>query len=151
VDPGGRAEGAPDRPLEPLLEGRTRPCLFDRLGFGLGQVARDEGGEVKPLEHDPFGHAWPTLYIRGSEGLLKNVNRVFEASGGQLEYVGEWHSHPDGCPTLPSGDDLKVFSWLTEHMSDAGLPALMAIVGDRRGSSWYLGEMLTTGGWGVIA
>ena len=70
---------------------------------------------------------------------------------GQLEYVGEWHSHPDGCPTLPSEDDLKVFLWQTEHMTDAGLPALMAILGDRGGSSWYLGEMLTTGGWGVNA
>ena len=97
----------------------------------------------------PDSKEWPTLYIRGSEGLLKNVNRLLEASGGQLEYVGEWHSHPDACPTLPSGDDLKVFTWLTEHMSDAGLPALMAIVGERRGSSWYLGEMLTAGGWGV--
>ncbi|MCI0461247.1 MAG: Mov34/MPN/PAD-1 family protein [Gemmataceae bacterium] len=99
----------------------------------------------------PDSKEWPTLYIRGSEGLLKNVNQIFEASGGQLEYVGEWHSHPDDCPTLPSEDDLKVFTWLTEHMSDAGLPALMAIVGDRSGSSWYLGEMLRTGGWGVTA
>lgn len=96
----------------------------------------------------PDSKEWPTLDIRGSEGLLKNVNQIFEASGGQVEYVGEWHSHPDGCQTLPSGDDLKVFTWLTEHMSDAGLPALMAIVGDRGGASWYLGEMLTTGGWG---
>jgi integrative and conjugative element protein (TIGR02256 family) len=97
----------------------------------------------------PDSKEWPTLYIRGSEGLLKNVNEIYDASGGQLEYVGEWHSHPDGCPTLPSSDDMKVFTWLTEHMSDAGLPALMAIVGDSGGSSWYLGEMLSTGGWGV--
>jgi hypothetical protein len=99
----------------------------------------------------PDSQEWPTLYIRGSEGLLKNVNEISVASGGQLGYVGEWHSHPDGCPTLPSGDDIKVFAWLTEHMSDAGLPVLMAIIGDRSGSNWYLGEMLRTGGWGVEA
>jgi integrative and conjugative element protein (TIGR02256 family) len=104
---------------------------------------------LETIPSPPDSKEWPTLYIRGSEGLLKNVNEIFDASGGQLEYVGEWHSHPDRCPTLPSGDDLKVFTWLTEHMSDAGLPALMAIVGERGGSSWFLGEMLPTGGWDV--
>jgi hypothetical protein len=91
---------------------------------------------------------WPTLYIRGSEGLLTQVQAVGDRTAGQLEYVGEWHSHPDGCATLPSNDDLLVFSWLTQHMSVAGLPALMAIVGGE-GSSWYLGEMLRSGGWGL--
>lgn len=99
----------------------------------------------------PDSAEWPTVYIRGSEGLLARVQELSGASGGQLEYIGEWHSHPDGCPTLPSSDDLKVFTWLTEHLAVAGLPALMAIVGDRGSSSWYLGEMLQTGGWGVTA
>jgi hypothetical protein len=99
----------------------------------------------------PDSKEWPTLYIRGSEGLLRRVSEIRDGSGGQLEYVGEWHSHPDGCPTLPSEDDLKVFLWLTEHMSDAGLPALMAITGDGAGSRWYLGQMLPTSGWGVKA
>ncbi len=97
----------------------------------------------------PDSKEWPTLYIRGSEGLQKTLSETFTASGGQIEYVGEWHSHPNHCSTLPSEDDLKVFTWLTEHMSDAGLPALMAIVGEHAGSSWFLGEMLMTGGWGV--
>ena len=71
------------------------------------------------------------------------------AAGGQLAYVGEWHSHPDGCATLPSSDDLQVFAWLTEHMATDSRPALMAIVGEKRVSSWYLGEMLKAGGWNI--
>jgi hypothetical protein len=105
---------------------------------------------VDTVPSPPDSAEWPTLYIRGSEGLLTRVQELSGASGGQLEYVGEWHSHPDGCATLPSIDDLKVFGWLTEHLAVAGLPALMAIVGDNGSSSWYLGEMLPTGGWGVI-
>lgn len=104
---------------------------------------------VDTIPSPPDSAEWPTLYIRGSDGLLSRVQELSAKSGGQLEYVGEWHSHPDGCPTLPSGDDLQVFSWLTEHLSLAGLPALMAIVGEGASSSWYLGEMLATGGWGV--
>jgi membrane protein YqaA with SNARE-associated domain len=50
---------------------------------------------------------------------------------------------------LPSDDDLLVFSWLTENMTNAGLPALMAIVGQGGITAWFLGQMLKTGGWEV--
>jgi proteasome lid subunit RPN8/RPN11 len=78
---------------------------------------------------------WPTVYIRGKNGLRAQVDRVTAVTGGQLEYVGEWHSHPDGCSCLPSDDDAKVFAWLTEHLADAGRPALMAIVGQNHASA----------------
>lgn len=104
---------------------------------------------VDTIPSPPDSAEWPTLYIRGSEGLLAEIRGVSDRTGGQLEYVGEWHSHPDGCPTLPSNDDLLVFTWLTEHMAVAGLPALMAIVGQHGSSSWYVGEMVRTGGWAV--
>lgn len=101
---------------------------------------------VDTIPSPPDSKEWPTLYIRGSEGLAKEVERVTAVTDGQLEYVGEWHSHPDGCPCLPSDDDLKVFAWLTENMDDAGLPSLMGIAGEGR-VAWYLGEMSKYGGW----
>lgn len=104
---------------------------------------------VDTIPSPPDSAEWPTLYIRGSEGLLAQVQAVSDRTGGQLEYVGEWHSHPNGCPTLPSNDDLLVFAWLTEHLSVAGLPTLMAIVGQQCSSSWFVGEMVRTGGWAV--
>jgi hypothetical protein len=104
---------------------------------------------VDTIPSPPDSAEWPTLYIRGSEGLLTQVQAVGDRTGGQLEYVGEWHSHPDDCPTLPSNDDLLVFAWLTEHLAVAGLPALMAIVGQQGSSSWFVGEMVRTGGWAV--
>jgi hypothetical protein len=104
---------------------------------------------VDTIPSPPDSEEWPTLYIRGSEGLLPLVNEFSNRTAGQLEYVGEWHSHPDGCSTLPSSDDVKVFAWLTEHLASAGLPALMAIVGEQQLSNWYLGHMYTTGGWSV--
>jgi hypothetical protein len=67
-----------------------------------------------------------------------------ELTLGMLQYVGEWHSHPDGCSTNPSNDDLKVFSWLTEHMIGDGLPAVMAIVGEAGDISWFVGSMAPT-------
>lgn len=101
---------------------------------------------VDTIPSPPDSKEWPTLYIRGSKGLAREVKRITTVTDGQLEYVGEWHSHPDGCPCLPSEDDLKVFAWLTQNMDDAGLPSLMGIAGEGR-AAWYLGEMHRSGGW----
>jgi integrative and conjugative element protein (TIGR02256 family) len=96
----------------------------------------------------PDSVEWPTLYIRGCEGLPAAVASAAARTGRQLEYIGEWHSHPDRCSTRPSDDDLQVFAWLTERMAVEGLPALMAIAGGRD-FSWYLGEMRSDAGWSV--
>jgi len=119
--------------------------------IGVYDMQRQVIYVVDTIPSPPDSAEWPTLYIRGSEGLLPRIHELSDRSGGQLEYVGEWHSHPNGISTFPSSDDIQVFSWLTEHLSVAGLPALMAIVGQNVSSSWYLGQMLTTGGWGVEA
>ncbi|MFL5330478.1 MAG: Mov34/MPN/PAD-1 family protein [Gemmataceae bacterium] len=102
---------------------------------------------VDTIPSPPDSEEWPTLYIRGSDGLRESVARVTATTAGQLEYVGEWHSHPDGCSCLPSRDDMKVFSWMTDRMSAAGLPALMAIVGEQSASSWFIARMNQDGGW----
>lgn len=143
-----------------ILDGK----LLDRLAtLRQGKLPNETGGVlighydlnrktiyvVDTIPSPPDSAEWPSLYIRGSEGLLAQVQAVGDRTGGQLEYVGEWHSHPDGCPTLPSDDDLLVFAWLTEHLAVAGLPALMAIVGQQGSSSWFVGEMVRTGGWAV--
>jgi integrative and conjugative element protein (TIGR02256 family) len=95
---------------------------------------------VDTIPSPPDSKEWPTLYIRGSEMLQKEVEHACAASGGNLEYVGEWHSHPKRLSCEPSNDDLKVFAWLTTHMDEEGLPALMSIVGDH-GPVFFLGEM----------
>jgi len=52
-------------------------------------------------------------------------------------------------PAHSAGDDILVFAWLTERMDDGGLPALMAIVGQENGSSWYFGEISPEAAWAV--
>lgn len=102
---------------------------------------------VDTIPSPPDSEEWPTLYIRGNAGLLAQVEHVRHTTDEQLEYIGEWHSHPDGYPCAPSDDDLRVFSWLTENLADAGLPALMSIAGEGDVTAWFFGEMQRTGGW----
>ena len=96
---------------------------------------------VDTIPSPPDSEEWPTLYIRGCRGLKAKIDEVADRTDGMLEYIGEWHSHPRGCPTSPSTDDLQVFAWLTELMNVEGLPALMVIVGDQGNSSCFIGRM----------
>jgi len=74
---------------------------------------------------------WPTGYIRGCEGLVNAVNTVQKMSLGHFQYIGEWHSHPDGASTKPSATDQKAMEYFKEHMDKACLPTLMLIVGEK--------------------
>jgi integrative and conjugative element protein (TIGR02256 family) len=71
-----------------------------------------------------------TAFIRGSKDLSRWIADTSRITGRSVEYVGEWHSHPNGYPTSPSDDDRKVFHWIEEHLSIDGLPPAMLIVGD---------------------
>ncbi len=140
-----------DALLERLQDLRSSKLPNETGGVLLGVYDLDRKTiyVVDTIPSPPDSEEWPTLYIRGSEGLLEEVQNVAKRTGGQLEYVGEWHSHPDGSATRPSPDDIKVFAWLTEHMATAGLPALMAIVGEQATSGWYVGQIIEASSWQV--
>ena len=93
---------------------------------------------VDLLPSPPDSKEWPMLYIRGCSGLAERLEEIDKATAGMLQYVGEWHSHPDGCSTNPSSDDRKVFSWLREHMQIDGLPPVMAIAGQGSNIRWFV-------------
>ena len=70
------------------------------------------------------------MYIRGVHGLNDERERIVRATAGNLDYLGEWHSHPEGVSTQPSEDDRKVFGWICELAAVDGRPAVMLIVGE---------------------
>jgi integrative and conjugative element protein (TIGR02256 family) len=78
-----------------------------------------------------------TSFIRGCEGLLEKVTHAGMATKGMLQYVGEWHSHPNGYGTAPSDDDRKVFEWITERTAEEGHQPVMAIVGELE-ARWFV-------------
>ena len=90
------------------------------------------------LPSPPDSEEWPTHYIRGCQGLREQIDKIYEITEKQLEYIGEWHSHPPNCSVKPSQDDRKVFEWISEYMTADGLPPLMLIVGDTEKYAFYL-------------
>ncbi len=80
----------------------------------------------------------PTAFVRGADGLPEAFDHVAAATARQLDYAGEWHSHPDGHSTRPSADDTALFAWLADHRLTDGFPPLMLIAGDGPTLSVYL-------------
>lgn len=74
---------------------------------------------------------WPTVYIRGTAGLSKSRADVDSATQGGLEYVGEWHSPPDGYSATPSKDDLSALRTLSVVMAEDARPAVMFIIAEK--------------------
>jgi integrative and conjugative element protein (TIGR02256 family) len=96
---------------------------------------------VDTIPSPPDSVEWPITYIRGFKGLLGKVNNYKKITDSMLHYIGEWHSHPKGCSSKPSMDDIKAFTWLTGIMDENERPALMLIAGEDH--TFYLGEMKT--------
>ncbi len=71
-----------------------------------------------------------TWFERGTQGLTAAVQDAFNRTSGNVQYVGEWHSHPDGCSIDPSQNDKIQLSELANSMNEAGLPAVIVIVGN---------------------
>lgn len=91
---------------------------------------------ASPSDSDEY----PNSYIRGTDGLNERVTEVQEMTNNNLQYIGEWHSHPDGAALTPSNDDKKLFGWIEGYMKFESFPAIMVIVGEMR-SNWYVSQV----------
>lgn len=75
--------------------------------------------------------ATPAGFVRAPDGVEALRERIQHRTGMMVDYVGEWHSHPDGVGARPSGDDIALINSLAHRLNADGLPAVMVIVGDR--------------------
>lgn len=142
-DVGGWTVSVSQRVLRNMWEQRSarQPNETGGVLVGAFDTERRRVYVVHGIPSPPDSEEWPTAYRRGIEGLQGELSEIDRRTGGQLEYVGEWHSHPDGASTRASEDDIVLFEWLSDHRRMDGLPAMMAIVGDSYRSRWFLGAL----------
>ena len=128
-----------ERLIRSMVQERVSMLPRETGGVLLGSIdlARRLFYIVDALSAPLDSQCTETSYLRGCEGLLDSLETIRGQTGGQFEYVGEWHSHP-GPSTRPSKDDGKLFDWLAQNRLMDGIPALMAIVGE--GTSRWLVE-----------
>ena len=71
-----------------------------------------------------------TSYIRGVKGLSVEVDRISLLTYWQVKYLGEWHSHPQGCSNALSSTDKKLFSTMSNDLARCDNPFVIGILGD---------------------
>jgi len=120
------------RLLDKVYKARETRLPNETGGVLLGSfdMQRKIAYVMDSLPSPPDSTEWPTVYIRGCQGLKQRVDRVRAITWAGLDYVGEWHSHPPGAGCGLSPDDAKAFLWLKAYMLADGFPALMLIAGD---------------------
>lgn len=70
-----------------------------------------------------------TQFIRGYTGLSEKISEIESSSGGQIGYIGEWHTHPEGPNTLSHQDMTSV----NQHKEECSklqppLPVFLSII-----------------------
>lgn len=72
---------------------------------------------VDMLPSPPDSEQWPTSYKRGCRGLARTVDGIRERTLLNLDYVGEWHSHPEGCSVGQSDKDRHALGEISTEMA----------------------------------
>lgn len=68
----------------------------------------------------------PTAYIRNTEGHQDYLDELHKRSKGKIQYLGEWHSHPQNKAS-PSSIDYR--EWNTTCVNFLKLPLIFYIAG----------------------
>ena len=121
---------------------RMRECRLPDETGGVLVGSRDRSRKilylVDALPSPPDSEELRTSYIRGTNGLSEEVERIVHITGSHLDYIGEWHSHPDGNRVEPSENDRKLLNWIRAGMEKTGETGLMCIIGEGNQVGVYL-------------
>ncbi|HZY39614.1 MAG TPA: ThiF family adenylyltransferase [Mucilaginibacter sp.] len=68
-------------------------------------------------------------FLRGIQDLPEQVFEITQKTGGQLGYVGEWHTHPFGPNKLSTTDMRSVMSFKKDfEIQEVPLPVFLTVV-----------------------
>jgi len=122
-----------DEGVEQKLHSMREACLPTETGGVLVGVIDQKLQTITIVDASdapPDSSADATSFVRG-EGGQDFVSRCEELTGGMVSYVGEWHSHPAGYTSDPSGTDIVLLATLASRLAADGIPALMAIASEQ--------------------
>ncbi|MCF8276153.1 MAG: Mov34/MPN/PAD-1 family protein [Flavobacteriales bacterium] len=72
-----------------------------------------------------------TSFTRHPDNLNDEIHRAYNESNGQINYLGEWHTHPDGSPNY-STKDLNTMRDIGESDTVVTDHPLLLIMGIKR-------------------
>lgn len=98
-------------------------------GIFLGQRS-DDGKEINITEMvlPTKFVSKSTVFTRHPDNLNQRIAQVYKETNGQVNYVGEWHTHPNGNSQF-SGKDLKTMQEISKSSEVKTSTPLLLIAG----------------------
>lgn len=116
--------------LEQLREWRQKNLPNETGGYLIGHFDHPRRtlyvARALPAPSDSRGT--PRSFERGEDGVRDSIEHYEDRSLGTFQYLGEWHSHPNGCSAQPSAQDQKQLEQLQARLLERAQPAVMLIV-----------------------
>lgn len=72
-----------------------------------------------------------TIFVRHPGSLNERLKLIYQESDGRIDYVGEWHSHPDAA-AIPSSTDKEAIRNISKNEDINTATPIMAIVEVRK-------------------
>ena len=108
---------------------RQKSCrLPEAGGILLGHRRRNHIEVIAATEPASTDRRSRFLFERGAQGHSQAAARSWKSAAFMVDYVGEWHTHPQSVP-VPSSIDRAEWSKLTR--SRPGISMILLIVGTR--------------------
>jgi len=134
----------PQRGLAEMTSEADRRAPFETGGVLLGYWAASRDALVVEFVVGPGPRAVHrrTAFAPDHEHQAREIARLFSNADGNLEYLGDWHTHPNG-PAVLSGKDLSTLRRIARYRAArAPQPIMLLLVG---GVPWrfaaWLGEL----------
>jgi proteasome lid subunit RPN8/RPN11 len=98
-------------------------------GFLIGRInQRSKTVHITRLLDAPKDSVgFPYGFIFGVEDAPQILKDISSKTGGQIYYVGEWHSHPAGGKSL-SNQDLSAMQQIKKSLDKIGQPTIIMVV-----------------------
>jgi Prokaryotic E2 family A/ThiF family/Prokaryotic homologs of the JAB domain len=120
-------------PLLAAIEGdRGRAGGLETGGILAGTWDRDRKiiYLVGHFDPPPDSQHEPTGFVRGMVGVHRTIMQIETSTAGNLTYIGEWHTHPQGHISAPSSEDEYLLRWVHDALQWSDAPALILIAAD---------------------
>lgn len=71
-----------------------------------------------------------TYFERGARGVQNAIRNAETITMRHITYIGEWHTHPAGLSSDPSGLDRTLLGWVADLRQLFLMPGILLILGD---------------------
>lgn len=133
------------------LEHTARHALPKETGGLLVGYRADNGDLVihEAIGPGPNAQHSAVSFVPDHRWQCNRLDAIYERSNGQLIYLGDWHTHPNGVPEM-SGIDRRTLRAIALHPGISSSAPVMLIGGSAGGEwSWKLHEYRSSSLFGL--